>query len=41
MERAGCILITSETAVFEWVGGAQHPRFKQISGLVQERMKGL
>ena len=39
MEKAGAILTTSETAVFEWTGGANHPRFKQISALVQERMK--
>jgi nicotinamidase-related amidase len=41
LERAGAILTTSETAVFEWVGGAGHPQFKQISALVQERMKTL
>lgn len=41
MERAGCILVTSEMALFEWVGGADHPKFKAISGLVQERMKSL
>src|SRR5438105_1797091 len=28
LERAGAILTTSETAVFEWVGGAGHPQFK-------------
>jgi nicotinamidase-related amidase len=39
MERAGAILTTAETAVFEWVGGAGTPRFKEISRLVQERMK--
>jgi len=41
LEKAGAILTTSEAAVFEWVGGAGHPRFKQISALVQERMKAL
>jgi nicotinamidase-related amidase len=41
MERAGAILTTAETAVFEWVGGAGSPRFKDISRLVQERMKSL
>jgi nicotinamidase-related amidase len=39
LERAGVILTTSETCVFEWVGGADHPRFKKVSALVQERMK--
>jgi nicotinamidase-related amidase len=41
MERAGAILTTSETAVFEWVGGADSSEFKQISRLVQERMKAM
>ena len=37
MERAGATLVTSETAVFEWAGGADHPQFKEISRLVKER----
>jgi nicotinamidase-related amidase len=41
MEKAGAILTTAETCVFEWVGGADHPKFKQISLLVQERMKAM
>lgn len=41
LQRAGCILVTSETAAFEWVGGADHPRFKNISTLVQDRMKAM
>jgi nicotinamidase-related amidase len=41
MERAGAVLVTSETAVFEWVGGAQHPNFKAISKLIQDRMAAL
>ena len=41
LEQAGAMLTTTETAVFEWVGGATHPRFKQVSALVQGRMKGL
>ena len=39
MEQAGAILVTAETVVFEWTGGAGNPRFKEISKLVQERMK--
>jgi nicotinamidase-related amidase len=39
LERAGAILTTVETALFEMTGGANHPRFKQLSALVQERMK--
>lgn len=41
LEKAGAIITTSEATVFEWLGGADHPRFKQVSALVQERMKGL
>jgi nicotinamidase-related amidase len=41
LEKAGAILTTAETALFEMTGGASHPRFKQISALVQERMKSL
>jgi nicotinamidase-related amidase len=41
LERAGAILTTTETVVFEWTGGAQHPRFKEVSRLVQERMKSM
>ncbi len=39
LEQLGAILTTSETCVFEWVGGADHPQFKGISQLVQDRMK--
>lgn len=39
MERAGAVLTTSETTVFEWLGGSDHPQFKAVSKLVQERMK--
>jgi nicotinamidase-related amidase len=41
MEQAGVIPITVETAVFEWVGGAAVPQFKDVSALVQRRMKQL
>jgi nicotinamidase-related amidase len=41
LEHAGAVLTTSETAVFEWVGGADHPQFKAVSKLVQERMQSL
>jgi nicotinamidase-related amidase len=39
LEQAGAILTTSETCLFEWVGGSSHPQFKAVSRLVQERMK--
>jgi nicotinamidase-related amidase len=38
LERTGAVVTTSEAAVFEWIGGAGHPQFKQISALVQARM---
>jgi nicotinamidase-related amidase len=41
LEQAGAIPTTVEGCVFEWVGGAGHPRFKDVSRLVQERMKAL
>lgn len=41
LEGAGVILTTVETALFEWTRGAQHPSFKQVSALVQERMKSM
>jgi hypothetical protein len=41
MERAGAILTTAEATAFEWLGGADHPQFKAVSRLVQERMKHL
>ncbi len=41
LEQAGAILTTAEAAVFEWLAGSTHPRFKQVSALVQERMSRL
>jgi nicotinamidase-related amidase len=41
LASAGAILTTVETCAFEWLGGAQHPQFKAVSALVQERMKAV
>jgi nicotinamidase-related amidase len=41
LEQAGAVLTTSEGCVFEWLGGANHARFKAVSQLVQQRMKAL
>jgi nicotinamidase-related amidase len=41
LEKAGAIITTAETCVFEWAGGSDHPQFKQLSKLVQDRMKTL
>jgi len=39
LENVGAIITTCESAVFEWIGAAGSPQFKEISRLVQERMK--
>ena len=39
MERAGVILTTVEMTAFEWLGSADHPQFKTVSKLIQERGK--
>jgi nicotinamidase-related amidase len=39
LENAGAIITTCESSVFEWIGAAGSPQFKEISRLVQERMK--
>jgi len=41
LEQAGCVPVTSEMCVFEWLGGSQHAQFKAVSQLVQARMKAL
>ena len=35
LERAGAIVTTTEAILFEWIGGADHPRFKIISDLIK------
>lgn len=37
LERAGAIVTTAETTVFEWLRGADHQAFKAVSQLVKER----
>jgi nicotinamidase-related amidase len=39
MDRAGAVLTTCEATAFEWLGASDHPQFKAVSKLVQERMK--
>lgn len=38
LERAGAVLTTVEAIAFEWAGSADHPHFKALSRLVQDRM---
>ncbi len=35
MERYGAELVTTEMVLFEWLGTAEHPRFRDISRLVK------
>lgn len=39
MQQAGAILVTAETCVYEWLETAANPVFKEISAMVQERMR--
>jgi nicotinamidase-related amidase len=39
MEKAGAIPTTCESAVFEWLGDSRAPHFKEVSLLIQQRMK--
>lgn len=34
LERAGAVITTTETVLFEWVETADHPKFREISELV-------
>jgi nicotinamidase-related amidase len=35
MENAGAVITTSEAVLFEWIETADHPKFKELSGLVK------
>ena len=39
MQQAGAILVTAESCVYEWLETAANPAFKEISAMVQERMR--
>ena len=40
LEQVGAVITTTESTLFEWTGGAEHPRFKEVSALVKERKEG-
>ena len=35
MERAGADIVTTEMVLFEWLESADHPRFRDVLGLVK------
>jgi nicotinamidase-related amidase len=35
MERCGAEIVTTEMVVFEWLGSADHPKFKEAVGLIK------
>jgi nicotinamidase-related amidase len=35
MERCRAEIVTAEMVVFEWLGSADHPRFKEVVGLIK------
>lgn len=35
MERCGAEIVTTEMVLFEWLGSADHPRFREISRLIK------
>lgn len=41
LERAGATITSAEATVFEWIGTADHPQFKAVSKMIQERMSAM
>jgi nicotinamidase-related amidase len=35
MERHGAEIVTTEMVVFEWLGSAEHPRFREAVALIK------
>ena len=35
MREAGCVITNTESVVFEWLGNASHPAFKEVSKLIR------
>jgi nicotinamidase-related amidase len=35
MARAGAEIVTTEMVLFEWLGGAGHPRFREVMALIK------
>jgi nicotinamidase-related amidase len=41
LSRVGAQLITAEMALFEWLGGADHPQFRDVLNIIKSRDAGL
>ncbi len=35
LAAAGCELVTTEMVLFEWLGSAEHPKFKAVQALIK------
>jgi Isochorismatase family len=35
MERHGAEIVTTEMVIFEWLGSAAHPRFREVIKLIK------
>lgn len=40
MEQAGAYITTAESLIFMLLGGASHPKFRDVSGLIKEHAQG-
>ena len=41
LERLGAVVTSVEATAFEWLGTADHPQFKTVSKMIQERMAAI
>lgn len=37
LQRAGAHLVTAEMALFEWLGGTDHPQFREVLAIIKSR----
>lgn len=35
LREAGCVITNTESVIFEWLGNANHPAFKEVSKLIR------
>lgn len=41
LEKLGAVVTSVEATAFEWLGSAEHPQFKTVSKMIQERMAAI